>query len=727
MAEVVMPVTHAWIEWVIQALVPMSFTLQVTLLILAELRRRKDSGVLRFFAWSAYMMADAMAIYVLGHMSVTSRSPEHQLIALWAPVLLVHLGGQDNITAYAMEDNRLWLRHLQTLAAQVVAAAYVLYQSSILNGSRPLLCAASILIFVVGGLKYGERVWALKCAGSSPMGKNYRTFQAHGRRYECGYYLDKMICSNGPRDTEAYLLMAHRTLDVPRQLLQGLPNENGYPFASELRGKVLYKVVEMQLSLMHDVFYTKVEVMHRNLHSLCVRIISALATAAAFLVFHLQIKILCDHNRKQHSSDYYYSSLDVAITYLVLIGAVILETASLLAALFSSWTAPLLVRWSRDKHGMEDRTLCNCLGRMITSLRRLVHAADWRRRWSWSRSLGQHNLFQLCTRSRSSRSSRIARWIGVEDWWNTLAYSSSIPVPEFIEELLVDQVFRSFTGASEPWPDPNRLFDSVGTSELKRLGLYDKWGLHEDQLAWSLEEKILVWHIATDIYLTSAYKKQPKPKQEANKVEAVEALSNYMMFLLATRPDMLSPTASRSPYIEMCYGLTAGGLQYSSAEKLASILQDYGDAPVTESVTFLRRYGCRIDFTTQIHLKFTMKTASGLGAKLITKGQQDPADTLDLIAKVWVETLCYASRQCSAFSHARQLSNGGELITVAAFLVEYFTQNIFQLVRWPEQSRGLDDEWFQEHPEDPDFEEELQGDVKEAEEHEYDFGVEDKV
>ena len=139
-----------WRSWGIQALVLLSFTLQVALLVLAEFRRWVDSGVLRFFVWSAYMLADATAIYVLGHMSVTSTSPEHELVAFWAPFLLLHLGGQDNITSYAIEDNQLWLRHLQTFAVQVAAAAYILYESSVVISSRSSwLRPATILMFVV--------------------------------------------------------------------------------------------------------------------------------------------------------------------------------------------------------------------------------------------------------------------------------------------------------------------------------------------------------------------------------------------------------------------------------------------------------------------------------------------------------------------------------------------------------------------------------------------------
>ena len=227
-----------WRSWGIQALVLLSFTLQVALLVLAEFRRWVDSGVLRFFVWSAYMLADSTAIYVLGHMSVTrGGGGSSELVALWAPFLLMHLGGQDNITAYAVEDNRLWLRHLQTLAVQTAAAAYVLSESSILSGSsshrrsgmlvrRP----AAITQLVVGVLKYGERVWALRCAGSSTSGHNYRSFTKDTMTLGKWSDIDRrrlnpIVSSTGSSlhdpDADACLLIAQTMVDVPRDLLQG--------------------------------------------------------------------------------------------------------------------------------------------------------------------------------------------------------------------------------------------------------------------------------------------------------------------------------------------------------------------------------------------------------------------------------------------------------------------------------------------------------------------------
>ena len=54
-----------------------------------------------------------------------SRSESIQLTAFWAPFLLSHLGGPDTITAYAMEDNELWLRHLLALGVQTGVALYI--------------------------------------------------------------------------------------------------------------------------------------------------------------------------------------------------------------------------------------------------------------------------------------------------------------------------------------------------------------------------------------------------------------------------------------------------------------------------------------------------------------------------------------------------------------------------------------------------------------------------
>ena len=51
---------------------------------------------------------------------------------------------------------------------------------------------------------------------------------------------------------------------------------------------------------------------------------------------------------------------------------------------------------------------------------------------------------------------------------------------------------------------------------------------------------------------------------------------------------------------------------------------------------------------------------------------QDQRDTLELILGLWVEMSLYAADHCSQESHARQLSNGCEFITIVSLLAHHF-------------------------------------------------------
>ncbi|KAK3126376.1 hypothetical protein QOZ80_7AG0555690 [Eleusine coracana subsp. coracana] len=621
--------------------------------------------------WSAYQLADSVAIYVLGHMSVSIiRSPEHELVAFWALFVLMHLGGQDNIAAYAIEDTRLWLRHLQTLAVQVAAASYVLYASSIFSHSTGrgyhyyslLLQVATILMFVVGTVKYGERVWALQhAASSSASDKKYRSFTTTARQRIL--YMGHETRANFT-DAEYIVFLGHRMLDVPKDLLKGpLPYEvcfrkesRGGMSSFRLKVRKAYEVAEVQVSLMHDIFYTKAESQYG-----VIRVVSSLATTVVLLLLLL---LLLGSSDRHNNNDNGYNKVDVAITCVLSVGAGVLEAMSLLRYILSSfnWYWHWRVVWylRLPVHASEPVQHW----RVLTPLRRLVHASEWRLRYSWSRSMGQHNMLQVCVRNQTtSWSSKMALCLGVEDWWNTLVCSWSIPVSPIIKQMVVKQVKENW-GISETNPDHIR--NSRGRAVLKSQQLYDTLDWSVDPGKLSLEESILTWHLATELYLSWR-------QNDGNPIaKPVEALSNYMLFLLAARPNMLPPSTSRNAYVEMCYCLTS--LEYTSAEGLAHLLRRYGD-------TLKNNPGSTFDFpchggrsSRSVHMETlnntVLRRGSHLAAKLIAEESQSP-HMLKLIGKVWVELLCYAGSRCTAYSHVKQLSEGGELITVIAFLIEY--------------------------------------------------------
>lgn len=157
-------------------------------------------------------------------------------------------------------------------------------------------------------------------------------------------------------------------------------------------------------------------------------------------------------------------------------------------------------------------------------------------------------------------------------------------------------------------------------------------------------------------------------------------LSNYMLFLLAARPHMLPPPAERNQYVVMCNHLVhvekkfLESLSDRGNKDMASILRDDANNLSGRDVDVsAEHWNTRFDYKRHRSLR----KAVYLAGKLIGKEREDlpTADMLDLIAQAWVGMLCYAGNKCSADSHARQLSNGGELTTLAALLVQY-RQNI---------------------------------------------------
>jgi hypothetical protein len=81
----------------------------------------------------------------------------------------MHLGGQDVITAYNIEDNELWKRHVLTAVSQITVAIYVFCKSW--PGGDKRLLQAPIVLFVPGILKCIEKPWAHKSSSINNRGE----------------------------------------------------------------------------------------------------------------------------------------------------------------------------------------------------------------------------------------------------------------------------------------------------------------------------------------------------------------------------------------------------------------------------------------------------------------------------------------------------------------------------------------------------------------------------
>ncbi|OEL19194.1 hypothetical protein BAE44_0019787 [Dichanthelium oligosanthes] len=527
-------------------------------------------------------------------------------------------------------------------------------------------------MFVVGVLKYGERVWALMRAdscGSSSLSatsykKDFRTDGAHHRRW---YYEGHGIIKP--------LAVAYTLLDVPKQMFEGPTRyvKAINPRARPYKGVFMMDVVGLQLSMMFDLLYTKAAVVHTWL-GLFIRVISLAFTVTALWLFFT----LSDQDG--------YSRVDVSVTKVLLIGAVILETMSLLRAVFSKWTAVLLFESAchdpllRYHHELSAcGAFANLVGFAIVKVEFYGKAAMQlllRSKTYWSGCcMQQHSFFKLC---KHTTGSKIAEMIGREDLWDSMFYSWTTHAPEFIIERVV-RVLGTPTDSGS-----THVTESHGLNALRRSGMKELMQLltrtesegEGERLTMRLEldESILVWHIATHVYIQWLREDYTVHDDYSFRLRgAVEVLSNYMFFLLATRPYMLPYPVTRERYVQLCYD-TRTSLNLCSTFHLLRAIElqmealmredpfiptpDMSPQPAPRSINPTLDIGCQ------------------LAANLIHR-DNDLNVTLDMINGVWVEMLCYTAYRCNENFHAKHLSGGADIMTVVALLMIYKSRDFF--------------------------------------------------
>ncbi|CAM0907718.1 unnamed protein product [Alopecurus aequalis] len=621
-----------WNQWAIQILVLLSFTVQVFLLVFAGVRRRRSSWVLRLMLWLAYQLADSTAIYALGLLSHNGLPREHQLAAFWAPFLLIHLGGPDNITAYSLEDSKLWQRHLLTVIVQVLAAGYVLYKH--MAGSGDLVVAA-ILMFVVGVVKYAERIWALKCSDMDSIRSSLN--KSPGSNYT----ILSGVKENFDLDDQVLLEAAHSMFHFCKLKLvdSSVKMDHPHRVISPLGWKNTWRLIEMELSLLYDILYTKAAVIH-TWPGYCIRFMTPLVTVGAFLLFHLSNGL--DGQ----------SGVDVTITYALLGGALFIEVTALLRAIGSTGTLAFLLalhrRWSWLRHALVCTGRWRRLRRLLLSLGLL--GITTRRRWSGN--IGQYNLLHFCSRDSSRPLSRLAEILGLRERWNKWHYSRTLVVSEKVKELVYTQHDKLMSRSSHV-NALGLLRTKWGKSVIDANKLYADYFKDRDHLLGvELQEGILIWHIATEVFLANRVHQDTAATHDV--VAAIKPLSDYMMFLLVTRPDLLPGLVLHRVYQLTCENLVKISSKFTKKDNLAVILYTKKGTLNFNSSELRVHYGVQV------------------AEELIQVEKAERTNQLGVLLDVWMDFLSYAANRCSRESYTKSLNNGGELIAILWLMAAHF-------------------------------------------------------
>ncbi|CAM0883235.1 unnamed protein product [Alopecurus aequalis] len=494
-----------WNEWEIRVLVLTSLALQVFLLFSAGIRKRNVSVLLGVLLWLAYLLADSIAIYALGYLSQThvpkgvcdpqSFNRNHGIQVFWAPFLLLHLGGQDTITAFSIEDNELWKRHLLSLLSQVALAVYVFSKS---RPGADILYPA-MFMFLSGILKYGERTWALKCASMDKLrssmvttpdpGPNYAKFMEEYRFTREAGLQAEIVIEPERRAGVTTAVITEETVPYATVITEALcffvtfkrlfvnlilsfqDRTGSQATFLRLTPEQAYKIVEIELSLMYDALHSKAAVIHTWYGRLfrCVTLVSTTTACVLFNVLH--------KGRR--------GGIDVLITNLLIGGALFLELSAIGMMLVSYWTYAAL-----------EGSICHSLSHLVLQCLKYFRPES---RARWSNSMAQHNLISFCLHDKPTLLTKILRLLGLKGHWDSWLYIWHIDV----SSELKTSVFRELK---------DKAVSVVDTESYRKFSNHrGQWALqckgYYKELGWSVEvefdESILLWHIATDLCLYS--------------------------------------------------------------------------------------------------------------------------------------------------------------------------------------------------------------------------------
>ncbi|OAY69887.1 hypothetical protein ACMD2_18961 [Ananas comosus] len=689
------PVPQQDTNWEIRAAVQGSLALQVLLIFVTPLRRTSPSRRTRFFVWSGYLLADWVADLALGILlnalgnigpsstatvTISHASPKPDvggssggssssspvIFAFWAPFLLLHLGGPDTITAFSVEDNELWPRHLIGLLFELFAASTVFLCS--LRGNPFIL--ATVFMLVVGVVKYAERTYSLyrgsadglrkSMLGDPDPGPNYaKMMEEYDAKIKAGLpaeidvkeapvsaepKIGQKLNKDNPIESNAFQLYQTFQYLFADLILSFNEREVSRKFFFQLdTAKEAFQVIEVELGFVYDIVYTKATVVHRRL-GYALRPIGSACIVAAFLAFFFADKRG-------------FTRVDVAITYALLAGAAVLDFAALVMLLCSDWARVFFA---------DKRLLIKCCACIKNS-------RFWRRR-RWSEKVSQMSLIGYCLDEpagagvpkwvASGPVSRLADKVGVKEVLEETLYVRREGVTAEAKEFIFNKL-KDAAREADGYEEIKEVCERRGAGALKKLLLSDDPEVRENGpelmkcVEVDFDQSLLLWHIATE--LCHYHDNSTTRAEETEKQRRISVtLSEYLVYLLVKQPAMLSTAAGigllrfRDTCAEARRFFATGRWQQLTGEqarkRLASVNTDKPPADVKGDRS-----------------KSVLFDACILSKRLAAMNERK----WEVMSAVWVEMLAYTACHCQARAHALQLSRGGELATVVWLLMAH--------------------------------------------------------
>ncbi|XP_027348510.1 uncharacterized protein LOC113860084 [Abrus precatorius] len=626
------PMQELWDKWELRGLILLSLVSQIILTLLGNRTNYKPNICTRALVWSAYLLADWVAALAMGvissnlgdyyNVTCQKKKVNPQLIAFWAPFFLMHLGGPDTITAYALEDNELWLRHLVGLVSQTILTIYII----LMSWKGNWLSHLSILMLVVGFIKYAERTWSLYSGSIKHLRDSF--LRSNGNPWNKEQWHDQYQ-RNFLRFIYIFVSLFADLVLSPRDI-----DHDREEFLNNIGWEHAFNKVDFELKLMYDVFYTKAFANYGFLG-----LMSRLITLTGTLIVLVLYAKLSQNNE--------YLVMDHIITFLLLAGALISEIYAFILSIASKWR-----RYYFSVSGLEDSLYMYEYNVERDSSSFFGKKAPI--------SFGQSNFFTfICSQN-----------------WNTM--DNFVPINKLekllhvshcsISSDLKKKIFSSLYLKSERSMQSN-FSDNPGSGNCSK-------GKNMSILLSEFEfhRTIITWHIVTNLFY---YQKDGDSSVHSRNSKQI---SDYMFYLLVKQRYML-PVGSGL--------ITIRDAIIQTVKYFPFVPQEHELAEVCDVLLQQGKPTATIDEPLEVQsilsILFLPETKDGESAKEqsasvlfqaceIAKklGVGNREKMWQLIEELWVEILSYAGAHGRVDMHAQQLRRGLELISHVWLLQAHF-------------------------------------------------------
>ncbi|KAH6757511.1 hypothetical protein C2S52_023379 [Perilla frutescens var. hirtella] len=723
-------------KWDVRGLMLISLFLQTALLLMAPLRQRTSNKWLLGTLLCLYLLADWAANFAAGVISSSDFTKKKgQPLAFWSTFLLVHLGGPDSITAFAMQDNDFWHRHAMAIAFQCCSATYIFFQTLAENQ----LLIPTLLMFVSGVIRYSERTRSLYLASLNTLRNSLRNPADPGPRYEEAMdayrghresglptrierihvppklpYVEKGVL--GKREA---VLHAHRFFQTFRRLIVDVKCSHrervrSRQFFLSRTAEDAFQVLALEQNFMYGILFTKAITVY-NLGGYCLRAFSFSLVVASSILFYFKEK------KSQHFSD-------VAISYTLLGGAIAFDAIGFIQLIASNWLVASTHKLPvvKLRSGDEEKA-----PRMWKLVQRRLWKLVQRRLWKlvagiWCESVSEHSLIEYCVSPRRAEKQAIMDWFGIGEFFDGLKY---VRRTEFTGGLR-DHIFAEVKIKSDFAEDCKTAKE---TSEAR-----GNWTLLMERHCRHLlpyvqdvdyDQSLLTWHIATEICLcvcvaggaAAGDDHKAVDDQENKHREFSKRLSRYMLYLVTNQPAIMhgvtdigqtrlrdtiaeirranddeypghkKPStfqvisyALRSTFllltlpfilplfIVICVPLLPDPLIQKLRKLVMVQFLGWGDKKTEEGL-------CRKIYSVNTEVApvgikgYRSKSVLYDGCRLAKELMElDEHRKWEVMSRVWVEMLSYAAVHARPQALAEQWSQGGELITFVWLLMAHF-------------------------------------------------------